>query len=188
MNAFAYAVRPLVADLLSTLVFVVLTALKVDVRIAVLAAAGVGVAQVGWLVARGKPVAALQWLSLGLVAVFGAASFVTHDPRFVMVKPTVIYALVGAVMLKRGWMLRYMQSEVASHGRDLMVAFGYVWAGLMFATGLANAVIAVRAPDAWPAFIAIFPTASKAALFALQFTTIRAVVTRRIRAGLAAAA
>ena len=36
-------------------------------------------------------------MSLGLVVVFGGASLVTHDPRFIMLKPTLIYAVIGGV-------------------------------------------------------------------------------------------
>lgn len=182
MNALVYAARPLLEDFISTLVFVVLIALKVDVRVATSAAIAVGVVHVAWKMLRGKPVAALEWLSLGLVLVFGTASLITHDPRFVMVKPSIIYGLVGAAMLRRGWMLRYMPPVSIGHGEDLMVAFGYVWAGLMFVSAVANAVVAVAYADLWPGFIAVFPLASKGALFAVQFAVMRTVVRRRILA------
>jgi intracellular septation protein len=32
----------------------------------------------------------------------------TSDPRFVMLKPSVVYCIVGAYMLKPGWMNRYL--------------------------------------------------------------------------------
>ena len=53
----------------------------------------------------------------------------------------------------------------------------------MALTAAANLVIAVRAPDAWPAFIAVFPMASKVALFAVQFVTVRHRTIRSLRAG-----
>ena len=117
-----------------------------------------------------------------LVLVFGTASLLTHDMRFLMVKPTIVYLLVGAFMLKRGWMLRYMPPIAAGRGEDVMVGFGYVWAGLMFVSGIANAVVAVAFTDHWVAFMAVFPMASKIALFAIQYLTMRFVVRRRIMA------
>ncbi|MFN3523308.1 MAG: septation protein IspZ [Phenylobacterium sp.] len=181
MNPLLHAARPLLADFLSTLVFVVLIALKVDVVWAVAAAAGVGLGQVALLKLRGAPVAALQWLSLALVLVSGAASLFTHDPRFVMAKPSVVYLIVSAAMLQRGWMLRYMPPVAAGHAEDVMIAFGYVWAGLMALSAAANLVVAVAWPHHWAAFMAVFPLASKAGLFGVQYLTTHRIVRRRIR-------
>lgn len=180
MHPLIYAARPLVLDFLATIVFLVLVALKVDPAIAAMVAIAIGVAQVAVLKIMKRPIAPLQWLGLGLVLVFGTASLLTHDIRFLMVKPTIVYLLVGAFMLKRGWMLRYMPPIAAGRGEDVMVVFGYVWAGLMFVSGVANAVVAVAFTDHWVAFMAIFPTASKIALFAVQYLTMRTVIRRRI--------
>ncbi|HQT55230.1 MAG: hypothetical protein B7X99_19850 [Rhizobiales bacterium 17-65-6] len=180
MHPLIYAARPLVLDFLATIVFLVLVALKVDAAIAAGVAIAIGVAQVAILKVINRPVAPLQWLGLALVLVFGTASLLTHDMRFLMVKPTIIYLLVGAFMLQRGWMLRYLPPIAAGHGEDVMVVFGYVWAGLMFVSGVANAVVAVAFTAHWVVFMAIFPTASKVALFAVQYLTMRKVVRRRI--------
>ena len=188
MHPLLYAARPLVLDFLATIVFLVLVALKVDPAIAASVAIAIGVLQVAFLKITRRPVAPLQWLGLGLVVVFGTASLLTHDIRFLMVKPTIVYLLVGAFMLRRGWMLRYMPPIAAGHGEDVMVAFGYAWAGLMFLSGAANAVVAVAFTDHWVAFMAVFPIASKIALFAIQYLTMRAVVRRRVLAARAAPA
>ncbi|CAN5515998.1 septation protein IspZ [soil metagenome] len=183
MHPLLYAARPLVLDFLATIVFLVLVALKVDPTIAATVAIAIGVGQVVVLKIMKRPIAPLQWLGLGLVLVFGTASLLTHDMRFLMVKPTIIYLLVGGFMLKRGWMMRYMPPIAAGHGEDVMVVFGYVWAGLMFVSGVANAVVAVAFTDHWVAFMAIFPMASKLTLFAIQYVTMRTIVRRRIIAG-----
>ncbi len=180
MHPLIYAARPLVLDFLATIVFLVLVALKVDAAIAAGVAIAIGVAQVAILKIINRPIAPLQWLGLALVLVFGTASLLTHDMRFLMVKPTIIYLLVGAFMLQRGWMLRYLPPIAAGHGEDVMVVFGYVWAGLMFVSGIANAVVAVAFTAHWVVFMAIFPTASKVALFAVQYLTMRTVVRRQI--------
>ncbi|MCC7268154.1 MAG: septation protein IspZ [Caulobacteraceae bacterium] len=172
LNAF----RPLAADLLSTLFFVALINLTHDVMLATGVAMAVGLGQIVWLRLKGRPIAALQWMSLVLVISMGAATLVTHDPRFVMVKPTIVYLAVGAAMLQRGWMARYMPPIVQQHGPNIPIRFGYVWAGMMFATAAANALVALTlSPAAWSAFIAVFPLVSKLLLFAIQY-----VVTRRI--------
>ena len=182
MSPLIHAAKPLLLDFLSTIVFLVLVALKVDPTIAASLAIALGVAQVLFLKFTGRPVAPLQWMGLGLVLVFGTASLLTHDSRFLMVKPTIIYLLIGGVMLQRGWMLRYLPPIAAGHGEDVMVAFGYVWAALMLFTALANAVVAIAFTAHWVSFMAIFPIASKAGLFAIQYGVTRTIVRRRILA------
>lgn len=180
MGHLIHAGRALMQDLLPTVVFAVLVALKVDVLVATLCAAGISVAQLLLQMALRRPIAPLQWAGLGLVVVFGTAGVLAHDARFLMVKPTLVYSIVGAVMLKRGWMLRYLPPVAAGHADGPMIAFGYVWAGLMFVTAAANLVIAVGFTPLWPAFLAVFPLASKLGLFAVQFLTVRFIARRRI--------
>lgn len=180
MKNLAYAIRPLVNDFLSTIFFVALISAGVEVRIATACAIGFGVAHVLLLKLLKRPVAALQWAGLGLVLVFGTASILTHDPRFIMAKPTIIYLAIAAVMLKPGWMLRYMPPIARGHGEQAMVAFGYVWAGLMALTAVANLVMAVWFTPQWPLFMAVFPMASKIVLFAVQFITIRRIVKPKV--------
>ena len=183
------AFRPLAADLLSTLFFVVLINLTGDVMLATAVSMAVGIGQIVWLKWRRLPVAALQWMSLVLVISLGTASLLTHDPRFVMVKPTLVYLVIGVVMLQRGWMTRYMPDVVMQNRPDLPVAFGYVWAAMMFATAALNLVIALTMSQAvWSAFLAIFPLVSKLVLFAAQYAATRWIVTRTVIASRAPAA
>lgn len=179
MHPLVYAARPLLMDFLSTIVFLALVALKVDPAIAAGFAIAIGVGQVLFLKVTGRAVAPLQWMGLGLVLVFGTASLLTHDIRFLMVKPTIIYLLIGGVMLKRGWMLRYLPPTATGHADDVMIAFGYVWAGLMLVTAVLNAVVAVAFTAHWVAFMAIFPMVTKIVLFAIQYGVTRAIVIRR---------
>jgi intracellular septation protein A len=188
MSNLLAASRPLAWDFLPTIAFAILTALHVDVRLATVVAVGVGVAQVLIVRALGRQVPLLQWVGLGLAVVFGALSMATNDPRFLMAKPTIIYLIVAAVMLKPGWMRRYMPAIVRDNGDDLIVAWGYAWAAMMALTGVANAVVAVWFSNDWPLFLAIVPLWSKVALFAAHFASLRLVIRRRLRAGAEAAA
>jgi len=181
MRQLLFAVGPLVLDSLGIIVFAVLMAMKVDVIIATAIAAAVACAVVGWEIVRRRPVQAMQWLSLALVVVSAGATMLTHDPRFVMAKPTVLYAVIGTAMLKRGWMNRYVPPDELPVVEDLMTRFGFVWAGLMFLTGAANLVIAVAFTNLWLSFLAVFPLASKLALFGFQFAFVRVAAQSRIR-------
>jgi len=182
LRQLRYAVVPLLLDSLGVIVFAVLMALHADVIVATLCGATIAVGLVAADIVRGKAVPAMQWISLALVAVSAGATLLTHDPRFVMAKPSIIYWVVGLAMLRPGWLNRYVAPDDLAVVGDLMTGFGYVWAGLMFGTGIANLVVAVAFPQWWIAFLAIFPTASKAALFAVHFTTVRVVGRRRVRA------
>lgn len=187
MRNILHAARPLANDLLSSVVFAALIALNTDPMIATGVAIAIGIGHALFMAATKRRIAPLQWASLALVLTFGTASLFLHDPRFLMAKPTVIYLILAAVMLKRGWMLRYMPPIAGRHGERPMIAFGYVWAGLMALTAAANLYTAIALPALWPAFMAVFPMASKIALFAAQYLTVRAIVKPKVIAEMAAA-
>src|SRR3546814_18882362 len=86
-----------------------------------------------------------------------------------MIKPTIVYLIVAAAMLRRGWMNRYIPPEQVAEVGDVMDRFGFVWAGMMAATAIANLVIAIAFTPWWPLFIGVFPLASKVRLFAVHF-------------------
>ena len=175
--------RELATDLLSSLLFAGLLSFTHDVTLSIGIAIAAGVAQIGWLTLRGRRADAMQWMSLGLVVVFGGASLMTHDPRFLMFKPTLIYCAVGAVMLKRGWMIRYMPPKALAWSDDVVTVFGYIWAGMMFMTAAINLALVVNGdPKTWAWFLGVFPLASKLGLFAVQYLTTRFIVMRRMRA------
>lgn len=187
-NSLIYAGKGLAADLLSSLIFAGLFAGTHNVALSIGVAIAVGVGQIAYAKLRGHAVDAMQWMSLGLVIVFGGASLMTHDPRFLMFKPSLIYCAVGAVMLKRGWMNRYMVPEALAWSADVTTVFGYLWAGMMFLTAALNAYL-VMTGDAkmWLTFLAIFPVASKGGLFAVQYVTTRLITMNRMKAAWAAA-
>ncbi len=183
MKNLMYAIRPLAMDLMSTLLFVIISALTHNPLLATGVAMAVGIVRIAWLRMRQQPINALQWMSLGLVIVFGAATLVTHNPRFMMAKPTIIYLLIGAAMMQRGWLLSYMPPKGRHLGDEIMIGWGYVWAGLMFVTAAANAAVALTASFAvWSVFITIVPAVSKIVLFAVQFISIRHIAIRQHRA------
>jgi intracellular septation protein A len=188
VHPIVHAGKWLAADLFSTLMFVCLYAVTHSVYVATSLAIAAGVVQIAWLNFRRSPIDAMQWISLGLVVVFGGTSLLAHDPRFIMLKPTLIYAVIGAVMLKPGWMTRYQPPAALPWSRDVAAVFGYVWAGLMFLTGALNLALVVHGdPKTWAWFIGVFPIASKLALFAVQYFATRVIVTGRMRAAAAVA-
>ncbi len=80
---------------------------------------------------KGQALGYLTWASLGLVIVL-VARRLTNDPRFVLAKPAIGHIAIGAIMLKRGWMLRYLPPIVTQTIPEYATLAGYAWAGLMF--------------------------------------------------------
>jgi intracellular septation protein len=170
----------LLLDMASTFFFLVLFLLTRNVALSVVLGMALGVAQIGWQFARNKPIDTMQWMSLFLVLGAGTATLLTDDPRFVMIKPSVIYIIVGIVMLKPGWMNRYLPPIAIEVVPDIAVIFGYVWAGLMlFSAGL-NLIVALNfSVVTWSALMSIYAIVSKAALFLIGFVTMRTIGKRR---------
>ncbi len=170
-------------DFLSTIVFLALFLATGELVLAVACALAVGIAQLALLRWRAKPIDLMQGLSLALVVAFGAAALITADSRFMMAKPSVIHFAVGAVMLRPGWMSRYMPPLVrANVPGNVLVASGYAWAALMFALGLTNLYVAVSFSVAvWAWFISIGAVGAKVVAFLVQFLVFRVVVRRRLR-------
>ncbi len=180
-NLFS-AARVLLLDLASSILFGILLVVTGNLLLAVGLGMVLGGVQIGWQHTRKQPIGSLQWLSVALILLSGTATFFTHDPRFVMLKPSIIYCIIGAVMLKRGWMTRYLP-ERAAPVLDVATMFGYVWAGLMFATAALNLVLATRLDPATGAlFWLVWGVGSKAGLFLVQYSWMMAVGRRRAAA------
>ena len=103
MKYLGNSIRPIALDMASTLFFAAVFVITRSLIAATLIGIAVGIGQVAWLRLRRRNIGALQWASVGLVVVMGAAAILTHDPRLVMIKPTIIYTVVAASMLQPGW-------------------------------------------------------------------------------------
>ncbi len=188
MTAFLRAATFLLLDLLSSLAFAGIYALTHNIYLATGVGVAIGLGQIAWELARGQRPDAMQWMSLGLVVLFGGATLFTHNPLFIKVKPALIYLVVGAFMCVPGWMTRYMPQIVMDNAPEIPRAFGHVWAGLMFTTAAATLVFAFRYDDkTYAAYLASFPLLSKFVLFNLQYVVTRILVRRRIMARMAIA-
>ena len=110
---------------------VLLAVLQVTHSIPLAAGLGISIAigQVGYDLCAARAVHPLLWLSLVVVVARGAATLITQDARFIMIKPSVISVVFGVMMLKRGWMDRYLPPIALEVVPDIAVIFGYIWAG-----------------------------------------------------------
>ena len=96
---------------------------------------------------------------------------------------SVIYVAVGIAMLKPGWLDRYQPAIALERVPDVIVVFGYVWAGLMFVSAALNAVLAFNVSFAtWAAFMSTYGLASKIGLVVVQVVVSRVIGARRAAA------
>ena len=183
MKDFLKAARALLLDLASTFIFLILFLLTHNAILSVAAGVGFGVVQIAIQLIRRKPVEIMEWLSLFLVIAAGTATILTDDPRFVLFKPSVIYAIIGVVMLKPGWLLRYLPAIAKEAAPDVIVVVGYAWAALMLTTAAVNALVAIAySVETWAIIMLIFGIGTKVIAFVAGFLAIRLITRRRIRA------
>jgi intracellular septation protein A len=183
MKNLFHAGRFLLLDMASTLFFLVLYLSTDSIPLSVALGVALGIAQIGWQFARKKPIETMEWLSLFLVVSSGGATVITNDPRFVLIKPSLIYVIVAVVMLKPGWMTRYLPPVAMEIVPDVAFIFGFVWSGLMFFSAALNAIVALNfSVMAWASIMSIYAIISKLILFLTQYATMRYIGVRRRRA------
>jgi intracellular septation protein len=177
------ALLQLAEDFLSTFVFLGIYLAAGNLPVAIGFALAVGAGQLVFVWWKRRSIETMQWLSLGLVVVLGGAALLTADARFMMAKPSIIHFAVGVVMLRPGWMVRYMPPLVTAHvPANVLTASGYAWAGLMFVLGLTNLyVAAMYSPVVWAWFISAGAVGAKILAFALQYLVLWIFIRRDLR-------
>jgi intracellular septation protein len=173
----------LATDFFSTIVFLVIYLATDNIILATGVAIAGAIAQVIYSRIKGRELSFMTWASLGLVIVLGGATIFTSDPRFVLAKPAIAHFAVGAVMLRRGWMLRYMPPLVAETIPEYVTIAGFAWAALMFALGAGTIAVAMTGDlKLWTVYVSVVAVGAKIAAFAIQYIVFRLAATNRIRA------
>ena len=170
------------SDFLSTIVFLAIYLVTDNLVLATSLAIAGALVQVTYSRLKGKQLGFMTYASLALVIMLGSATLLTRDPRFVLAKPSIAHFAIGAIMLKRGWMLRYMPPIVAETIPEYVTIAGYAWAGLMFVLGAGTIAVALTGDlRLWTIYVSVVLLAAKIAAFAIQYVAFRLLVTSRIR-------
>lgn len=179
--------RQLFTDFFSTIVFLVVYAATGDILIATAVAIVGAVAQFIRARLRSERLDIMTWASLALVVVLGTATLLTKDPRFVLIKPSIAHFAIGAIMLRKGWTLRYSPPMVRDNIPHLAIMAGYAWAALMFILG-AGVIAAAMTGDIklWAFYVTVIAIGAKVVAFAIQYVVFRIAITRKLRAAAAA--
>jgi intracellular septation protein len=126
------------------------------------AATGVAIAatfaQIGWLLARRQKVAPVMWTTLVLIVVFGGATILLEDRRFIMWKPTVLYwlfraVLAGAQLLFRRSVLKSLMGSQLELPEGVWRQMTWNWALFFVAMGVLNLYVMYQfSEETWAAF------------------------------------
>lgn len=136
----------LLADWLPIIVFFAAYKLA-DLQTATALAIVVSLVMIGLMRLRGMAIDKMQWIGLVLIVVFGGATLLLQDERFIKIKPTVLYGVLALVLLVPAGLGRRppLQSLLAdklqladAHWRTLNTAWA-VFFGLMAGLNLAIA-------------------------------------------------
>jgi intracellular septation protein len=144
-------------DLLPVALFFV--AFKVaDIYVATAVAIATTFVQVAWLKLRGKPVHAMLWASLGIIAFFGGATLLLQDETFIKWKPTVLYWLLAAVLAVAALvfhrnLVRAMLSEQVQLPDPVWARLNWSWVAFFAFMGGLNLYVAFNySTDLWVNF------------------------------------
>jgi intracellular septation protein len=88
-------------------------------------------AQIAWLLARGRKIDTMLWVSLGLVTVLGGATIWFHSETFIKWKPSVLYWVMGAAFWASQAIFKKNLLQTLMGGQIELP--GFVWQRLNFA-------------------------------------------------------
>lgn len=115
-------------------------------------------AQVGWLLARGRRVEPMLWVSVGVIVVFGGATIWLNDETFIKWKPSILYLLfAGSLVAGRlFWQRNFVRTLLGKQielPEPVWERLLWVWSGFFALLAVANLLVAYSfSTDAWVSF------------------------------------
>ncbi len=141
----------LLSDLLPLLLFFAAYQ-QYDIYVATQVLIGATVLQLAVMKLCGRPIERMHWITLILVAGFGALTLAFRDPRFIMWKPTLVNWLFAAALLfseyfmARG-LLRRMFDKIGTFHPAVLRRLNLAWVLFLFGEGLLNLYVAYNFPE-----------------------------------------
>jgi intracellular septation protein len=173
------SLQKLLIDFLSTIGFLAVYWTTGSVIAATCVAIAVALAQFAYAKYSGRPLSFMTGASLALAVSLGVATLLTNDPRFVLAKPSIVHFAIGAIMLRPGWMLRYLPPIVTENVPEVVTAIGYAWAVLMFVLGAGVIAVALTGDMWWWGFyVSVIAIGAKVVMFAITYAIFRIAVRR----------
>lgn len=116
------------------------------------------VLQIAYLRVRHGKVEPMQWVSLGVIVVFGGATLLAHSETFIKWKPTVLYWLMGGALLIaqlvfRKNLIRSLMGAQMALPDNAWRTLNWSWAGFFAIMGVVNLWVAYTFDtDTWVNF------------------------------------
>jgi intracellular septation protein len=114
--------------------------------------------QVGWLLARGRKVEPMLWISLVVIAIFGGATIWFNNEMFIKWKPSILYWLFGIALLagRLVWNRNFVRSLLGAQislPEPVWERLLFAWTAFFAAMGVINLAVAYSVPtDTWVNF------------------------------------
>jgi len=115
-------------------------------------------AQIGFMLARGRKIDLMLWISLALVTVLGGATVWFHNETFIKWKPSVLYWAMGLSFLVsqfvfRKNLLQTLMGEQLELAADVWQRLNWAWIAFFGVMGVLNLAIAYNfSTDTWVNF------------------------------------
>ncbi len=116
------------------------------------------IVQIAYLRFKTGKVETMQWVSLGVIVVFGGATLLAHDENFIKWKPTVLYwlmggaLLVGLVLFKKNFIKSLMGAQMQLPD-SVWNTLNWAWTGFFAVMGVLNLWVAFNFDtDTWVNF------------------------------------
>jgi len=127
-------------------------------------------AQVAWVAFRHRKVDTMLWVSLGVIVVFGGATLVLHNQKFIQWKPTALYWLfaIGLIVARYAFQKNLMEKMM---GKQLTLPgmiwdrLNVAWALFFVALGVANLYVVANFSEAQWVNFKLFGTTGAMVVF-----------------------
>lgn len=116
------------------------------------------IAQIAWIRWRTGRIEPMQWLSLGVIVLFGGATLIAHNETFIKWKPTVLYWLMGGALAVGPWLfgrnfLKSLLGAQLSLPDEAWRVMNWSWIGFFAVMGVLNLWVAYAFDtDTWVNF------------------------------------
>lgn len=136
----------ILSDLIAVILFFATYTLTKNIVWATAVAVVVGILQAAFAWFRHKKLDTMQWVGLVLIVVFGGATVLLRDPRFIMWKPTLLFwagalALSGSYLLGKNGLKAVMGKELVLE-EQVWGKLTWMWVFFLVFMGVANIAVA----------------------------------------------
>jgi intracellular septation protein len=113
------------------------------------------VAQIGWVLARGRKVEPMQWVTFVIIVVFGGATLLLRDEMFIKWKPTVLYwissvAFFGGLAFRTNFVKTVLSDAQIVLPERAWTQLALAWGTFFLIMGALNLWVAYNFPtDTW---------------------------------------